>query len=112
MAALDGRNFIPMGGVHDGGADGALEKEMYQTESANIFYQMTTQSDYKAKIKQTGKRLREFSRNPRVRYYVTSKTIPQPDREGDSLTEELGVIIKIRDAKDMCFHINDKKATK
>ena len=112
MAVLDGRSFIPMGGVHDGGADGALDKEMYQTESTNIFYQMTIQADYKAKIKQTVKRLREFSRNPRVIYYVTSKTIPHLDKEEDILSEELGVLVRIRDAKYLYFHINDNQATK
>ncbi|HCI8532032.1 TPA: hypothetical protein NQC75_000458 [Klebsiella variicola] len=112
MAVLDGRSFIPMGGVHDGGADGTLDKEMYQTESTNIFYQMTIQADYKAKIKQTVKRLREFSRNPRVIYYVTSKTIPHLDKEEDILSEELGVLVRIRDAKYLYFHINDNQATK
>jgi len=112
MAALDGRAFIPMGGVHDGGADGALDKEIYQADSTSIFYQMTIQSDYKSKIKQTIKRLREVNRQPRIVYYVTSKIIQHIDKEEDSLTEDQGVIIKIRDAKYLVAHINDNQGTK
>lgn len=112
MAALEGRNFIPMGGIHDGGADGASDREIYQAESTSIFYQMTIQSDYKSKVRQTVKRLKDFNRTPRVLYYVTSKVIPHIDKEEDELSEELGVIVKIRDAKYIGVHINDTQATK
>ncbi|EQA1683048.1 TPA: hypothetical protein ACT919_001905 [Enterobacter roggenkampii] len=112
MAALEGRNFIPLGGVHDGGADGLSDKELYQAESTNVFYQMTIQSDYKSKIRMTINRLKDFNRTPRVLYYVTSKVISHIDKEEDELSEELGVIIKIRDAKYIGVHINDTQATK
>lgn len=112
MAALEGRAFIPLGGVHDGGADGAFDKEIYQADATNIFYQMTIQSDYKSKIKQTIKRLREVNREPRIVYYVTSKTIQHIDKEEDVLSEEHGVIIKIRDAKYLISHINDSQGTR
>ncbi|CAH0231181.1 hypothetical protein SRABI106_02184 [Rahnella aquatilis] len=112
MAALEGRDFIPLGGIHDGGADGAFDREVYETGAINVFYQMTIQSDHKSKIKQTVERLVEFGRKPRIVYYVTSKIIPHIDKEEDALNEELGVIIKIRDAKYLFSHVNDSAGTK
>lgn len=112
MSVLEGRDFIPLGGVHDGGADGVVNNELYETSKAHTFYQMTTQSDHKSKLRQTVNRLNEFGRNPKVVYYITSKEVSHIDSEEEELTEELNVIIKIRDFKYLLGHINDSSGTK
>lgn len=112
MSALEGREFIPLGGIHDGGADGFISKEIFEAGGSSTFYQITIQSDHKSKIRKTIGRLKEFGRTTRILYYITSKTIPHIDREEDLLTDELGVIVKIRDERFISSHVNDSIGTK
>jgi hypothetical protein len=64
-----------------------------------VFYQVSTQEDFRGKIRHTVKRLRESGRDPRNLVYVTSRTVSMPDAEERALTRELGVAVQIRDAK-------------
>ncbi len=106
LSAVEGRNFIPLGGLSDGGADAFTRDELFKTEKTDLFYQITTQKDHRAKIRQTALRLTEFGRSPRTIYYVTSRQISHIDQEEENLTEELNVIVKIRDKSYLISHIN------
>ena len=106
ISALEGRNFIPLGGVGDGGADG-----IYDSGNGRSFYQFTRQENHRNKIRRTVERLRDFGRNVTTLYYLTSRVIPHIDSEEELLTEELNVNIKIRDRKYILAHINDTNGT-
>ena len=105
-SVIEGRNFVPLGGVKDGGADG-----LYQCEVENIFYQFTKQQNHREKIRVTARRLVEFGRTVKTIYYLTPRLIPYIDQEEDSLSDELGIRIKIRDKKYISSHINDSVGT-
>ncbi|WDG06867.1 hypothetical protein PUN50_08890 [Vibrio campbellii] len=106
FSSVDGRNFVPFGGVHDGGADGLLA-----TEKANAFYQITVQSNHRDKIRKTVKRLRDFGRTVTRLVYVTSQTVPHIDKEEDDLSDELDINLRIRDRKYIMSHMNDSIGT-
>ena len=69
MAAIFGPDFIPMGGVHDGGADAFRDLGLYETRSQGTFYQTSIQENHKAKITYTVRRLREVGRDPKTLFY-------------------------------------------
>lgn len=106
LGAHAGRKFVPLGGVHDGGADG-----LFECGEDRIYYQFTREENHRAKIRRTVQRLTEFGRETKTLYYFTTRTIPHIDREEDSLSAELHVIIKIRDRKYLSSHINDSIGT-
>lgn len=106
LGAMEGRNFVPLGGVHDGGADG-----LFECGVDRIYYQFTREENHRAKIRKTVERLAEFGRVVKTLYYLTARTVPHIDREEDLLTAELDVIIRIRDRKYISSHLNDSVGT-
>lgn len=106
LSVLEGRSFVPVGGIKDGGADG-----LYECGDGRIYYQFTRQENHRDKIRKTHERLNEFERTVRTIYYLTSRIIPHVDKEEDLLTDELNVIVKIRDRKYILSHINDSLGT-
>ncbi|MBY8299426.1 hypothetical protein KW538_11025 [Vibrio fluvialis] len=106
FSVIDGRDFVPCGGVKDGGADG-----VFRTERETTYYQMTRQENHRSKIRQTVGRLREFNRNVNSLIYVTARSIPHIDKEEDDLGEELGIRLRIRDRRYISSHINDSAGT-
>ena len=109
LSVLEGRSFVPVGGIKDGGADGLYE--CGDGRDGRIFYQFTTQENHRDKIRKTYKRLNEFGRTVKRIYYLTSRIIPHVDKEEDLLTDELNVIVKIRERKYVLSHINDSLGT-
>ncbi len=106
LCSLEGRDFIPLGGVHDGGADG-----IYDSGNGRSYYQITRQENHRNKVRGTVKRLKDFGRDVKTLYYFTSRLIPHIDQEEDLLTDELAVNVKIRDRKYILSHINDSIGT-
>lgn len=106
LSVLEGRDFIPLGGVKDGGADG-----LYECGNGRSYYQFTRQENHRDKIRKTSARLIEFGRNAKTIYYFTSRLIPHVDKEEDLLSEELDVAVKIKDRKYIMSHINDSNGT-
>lgn len=106
LSVLEGRSFVPLGGTHDGGADGIYECGVDRT-----FYQFTREANHRDKVRRTVKRLREFGREPKTVYYLTSRLVPHIDKEEDLLSDELGVYVKIRDRKYILAHINSSIGT-
>lgn len=111
---LIGNEFVPLGGVHDGGADAFLAtKGIYEGKGVNpdTFYQASIQEDHRSKIRKTIKRLKDFGREPKTLYYVTSRVVVGIDKDEEALTAELKVFIKIRDRKWIVTNINHSPAT-
>lgn len=109
-SALSGASFVPLGGVKDGGAD-ARDGAIYEDQNRlEIYYQASIEADSEAKIRRTVSRLREFGRDPKVLYYLTSRTVKYSDKVERELSEELDVTVVIRDGSYIIAHVNDDPA--
>lgn len=109
-----GENFIPLGGIHDGGADGVISSYVQEISGkANTFVQFssTDASGAKNKIKDTIIALRKAGRDPRTVLYGTSKAIPKADIIVSEIYEEFSVFVQIRDFERIKYYVNsDAKA--
>lgn len=112
FAELTGVEFVPLGGMHDGGADALADESIYQGESSGAFYQASTQANSKPKIRQTVNRLEASGRAPTRLTYVTSRLIQEKDTLEDQLTTALDVSIRIRDAEYIAAHVNHSATTR
>jgi hypothetical protein len=113
--AMQDREFVPLGGMHDGGAEGYdapgdKEPELFVDESASRFLQVSKQVTTRKKIRGTVDRLRKYGRDPKVLTYVTSVVVPDIDVEERALSKELGCQITIRDANFIEININSNTA--
>lgn len=110
--AMSTAEFVPLGGMHDGGADAFGGDRVFEGKhKATDFYQASVQVDHRAKIKQTVKRLREFGRDVRRLTYVTSQNIVALDKDEEELTRELDLTIRIRHRKWISANINHSSGT-
>lgn len=110
-AAITGTHFVPLGGVHDGGADG-FEHTIHESGArANTFLQASKAQDVEKKIVQTVERLREFGRNPRVVIFYFSTSIPIVDKIEEDLSNKLDVTIKVRAKAYLVSHVNNSAQT-
>ena len=111
--SIAGTDFVPLGGTSDGGADGFVGWGLVEDDRRpNHFLQASVQREFKTKIRDTVKRLREFGRSPNSVTYITSLVIPKIDAHETDLSEELGVVIKIRDGKYIASQINATAQTR
>jgi hypothetical protein len=110
--AIVGRVFVPLGGVKDKGADAYLATVHEDARGTSSFYQVSVGVELEEKIRKTVERLREVGRNPRTLTYVTSRAVKYTDTVEESLTDELDVTVRIRDAGYIVSHINDGDQTK
>ena len=106
-----GPDFIPMGGVHDGGADAFQDTGVYETQSPGTFFQASIQANHKAKISRTVCRLREVGRDPKRLVYVTAQSIRLLDQDEFALSQDTGVFVRIRDVQWIIGNINHSQAT-
>lgn len=106
--ALQDREFVPLGGMHDGGAEGfdEVDPELFIDESASSFLQISKQKTTRAKIRATVRRLRAYGRDPKVLTYLTSEEVGDVDVEQSALSNELKCKIRIRDSKFIEVNIN------
>ena len=63
-SAVMGFTYVPLGGIHDGGADGLISDSIYADESQTRFLQASVTPDIKIKVRHTVERLHEFGRDP------------------------------------------------
>lgn len=112
-SAFIGAEFIPTGGLHDGGADGIQDTQVLERkgDKKGSFYQASVQADHRSKIRRTVRRLQEFDRKPKSLLYVTSRVVETMDKDEEELSAELDVFIKIRDRKWISGHINNSPQT-
>ena len=109
--ALAGIDFIPTGGLHDGGADGYQDTGLFEGTKPNTFYQASIQQDHRSKVRHTVKRLRKFGRDPKSLVYITSRPISAPDKEEELLSAELDVFVKIRPRNWILGNLNHSNQT-
>lgn len=112
IAAIEGTEFVPVGGTSDGGADGVQEQGLYSSDKKDVFYQMSIEQNHRSKVKKTIDRLVEFGREPKRLIYVTSQTIGTYDREEEHLTDKHDIFVRIRDGKWILANLNYSEATK
>lgn len=106
FAATLGADYVPMGGFHDGGADGALDDRLFEAAGTQKFMQASISAEPKAKIRKTLKRLREFGRDPKSLMYATSQKLTFIDQIQEELSDELDCRIVIRDGHYFQHQIN------
>jgi hypothetical protein len=100
-----------VGGVHDGGVDGFIDSGLFRADKLDHFWQASIQQNPAQKIRGTIARLRETGRQPKQLTYITSQIVDRSDRLEDSLSDEFGIRIKIRDQKYIVSQINHSPAT-
>lgn len=110
-AAIQGSQFVPVGGQHDGGAEGFDVEGLYSDARPGRFMQASIAIETRAKIRHTIRRIKEFGREISSLVYLTSAVVPRPDQEEEMLSDEFGIQVRIRDAKYLAVHINDSVQT-
>lgn len=111
--ALLGVGFVPLGGMHDGGADAfQADESLWADKDPGVFYQASVQVDYRTKIKATIQRLKKVGRKPTSLGYLTSRRIGMVDAEARKLSLEFGVAVQIRDRSYITAHVNDSAQTR
>lgn len=110
-SALVGTEFVPLGGHHDGGADGFDDPIFESKAKAENFLQASKAADIGSKIRQTIIRLREFKRDPKLVTFYFSQPCATVDTLEDDIFEETGVRIRLRPKQYIVAHINHSQAT-
>lgn len=112
LAAILGANFVPLGGQHDGGADGLINESLYEhPKQTGTFMQASIEQDYRSKIRHTVRRLNAVNRHPSQLLYITNQTIQYVDKMEEELSTELEIILRIRDGNYVINHIPHNTAT-
>ncbi len=111
LTEVSGVEYVPLGGVHDGGADGFFDNEVRQDQGGKRFVQASTQANHKHKIRQTVDRLKSFGRDPKALTYVTAQSVKHIDLDQEDLTQDTGVFVRIRDANWIVANVNHSLAT-
>jgi hypothetical protein len=98
LGALVGPSFKPLGGHKDGGADGFVDFDIWeQADKPSRFFQASKTLDVEKKIRDTIARIKQVGREPDLLYYSSSLVVPYIDKLEMTLSDELGVTIKIYD---------------
>lgn len=99
FAAEMGEEFVPLGGMHDGGADGFLDIAVTIGKKPGTFFQFSvTEADRaKTKIMQTVVALIKAGRSPKHLIYSTNKYLPKQDVLRESVFEKHQVLLTVKD---------------
>ncbi len=111
LSIRDGDQFVALGGVHDGGADGFFRSTYVSNKKETSFVQMSIQEDVAGKVRGTVKRLREFGRTVETINYWSSRRL-HVDVLEDQLSTELDVTVRIRDYNAVRALINHDAKTR
>lgn len=100
MTVIRGSEYRPLGGMHDGGADGVIGTSVLESVDApGLFVQTSTHANPSEKIAQTIRRLREVGRDLRQLLYVTSRIVPNLDQLEHRVGTNHNTVVQIFDAK-------------
>lgn len=113
FAGMIGPGYVPLGGVHDGGADGVVDQSPYGNATGKKFLQasITSNPSARQKIRDTMKRLRDVGREVASLIYCTNRNVNRIDIIEDELSDEFDCRITIRDAAYFTHHANDSPQT-
>ena len=106
FSATMGVDYIPMGGHHDGGADGILVNSEGRT-----FIQASTNANTKLKITDTVSMLRGVGRDPKKLIYATNQKLRLIDKMEEELKAKTECDISIRDGNYFQYQVNDSPGT-
>lgn len=104
-----GEIFVPLGGIHDGGADGALSSYVQEVKgkpSTFVQFSATSESGAKIKITDTIEALKKAGRDPRQLIYATSRALPKADLIAQQVFESHVVMVQIRDFERVKGYVN------
>jgi hypothetical protein len=106
-----GEQYIPLGGMHDGGADGFYLPNVYSGEKPNTFFQFSVTDAKKAKdkITDTIKSLIKAGRTPRQLIYSTTEMLPKQDVLASEIFEDYDVLLQIRDREKVKQLVNSNQ---
>lgn len=111
-ASVEGRDFVPLGGAGDGGADGLHDRSVFETSDRSRVLQISKQDSLSTKVAQTVKRLRDYGRAPISLTYLTGCSVQNLDTKEDDLSDKHGIRIRIRDSRYIESHINGSVGTR
>jgi hypothetical protein len=109
FAALQGPEFVPLGGVHDDGADGASDG-LYSDANGH-YWQFSKRADTKTKIQETIDRLTTTGLTPTVVWYATSRDVAHSQVMEDHFLKK-GTAVRIRDREYIAHQVNHSPATR
>jgi len=106
-----GENYVPLGGMHDGGADSFYLPSVFGGEKPNTFFQfsVTDTERAKKKISDTIDSLRKVGRTPKQLIYSTTELIPKQDVLVSEIFEEYEVLLRVRDREGIKQLINSSQ---
>jgi hypothetical protein len=107
-SSIQDRTYVPLGGTHDGGADGYMD--LFEDEVKSNFIQITKEKGTSSKIRKTVKRLREYGRDPKFLTLITSQIEKDIDKLEKRLSEDLGLTVRVRDGSFIKNNINASDA--
>jgi hypothetical protein len=96
LAKRHGDQFVALGGVKDGGADGFMRAVLEDSTRPTSFVQMSIQENVTDKIRKTITRLKQYGREVKTLIYWTPRKLVVDTLE-EQLSEELQVIVRVRD---------------
>jgi len=103
-------SFTPIGGIHDRAIDG-LERCHFQNATLQTIYQMSIESDSRAKIKKTLDSLKGNA-IPCARFvYVTNRKVESQDLLEEEFYNSHGIIVKCRDVTWLRGHVQTSEGT-
>src|SRR3989344_4974848 len=99
FGAAYGDEYVPLGGMHDGGADGFYLPHVSAGKKPDTFFQfsITDSERAKDKVARTIESLRKVGRTPRQVIYSTTESLPKQDILASEIFEEYEVLVVIRD---------------
>lgn len=109
FSAIYGEEFLPLGGIHDGGADGVMSAYVQEVQGkANTFIQFsaTDAGSAKGKIKDTIASLKKVGRTPHQVIYATSEALPKADLMVSEAFERDSVLVQVRDYERLKGYVN------
>lgn len=109
LCQIIGPDFTPIGGHHDGGADGLVA--CYTDGKSNpTVYQISIEKDVEGKINKTLDALAKSRPNVDRLNFVTNQEVANLDRFTDLFYEERSAFVQIRDSKWLLGQINRTEA--
>lgn len=99
FSAEYGDEYVPLGGMHDAGADGFFLPHVSASNKPTTFYQfsVTDEKRAKAKVSDTVEALRKVGRDPRQVIYSTTESLPKADVIAQEIFEQFQVLLIVRD---------------
>lgn len=111
VAKIEGVEFVPYGGVHDGGIDALRVYTRNDGQRAKRLYQFSIEKNPSAKMRKDLSKLRDKGDLPERFYYVTNQRVDQPHIIEERLEEDFDTRIRIWALDWFCVNVDNSPAT-